>query len=120
MQLMVLVVHDDPLLRATIGDALRVGDIVPVLAGADEALRRIRVGMMPDVVVIDLDMRDGSALLAELGCAIADLVPVVALSSRPRRLLAAGEADAVVMKPFEVGHLRQRISQACDGPRGAI
>jgi CheY-like chemotaxis protein len=116
----VLVIDDDPLLLATLGEALSTEETAPVLATAADALRRLQGGMSPDVIVMDLDMRDGVAVLAELECAMADLIPVVALSSRPRRLLAAGIADAVVMKPFEVGQLRRCVHQACEQSRGAL
>jgi DNA-binding response OmpR family regulator len=116
----VLVIDDDPRLLAALGEALSTEETAPVLATAAEALRRLRGGMSPDVVVMDLDIRDGYAVLAEVECAMADLIPVVALSSRPRRLLEAGIADAVVMKPFEVGQLRRCVQRACEQPRGAL
>jgi CheY-like chemotaxis protein len=78
-----------------LGEALSTEETAPVLATAAEALSKLRDGMSPDVVVMDLDVRDGAAVLAEAQCAMADLIPVVALSSNPRRLLAAGIADAV-------------------------
>ena len=119
MEEVVLVIDDDPLLLATLGAALSTDQLTPVLASGGDALRRMERGMTPDVIVIDLDIRDGYELLARLECAMEEIVPVVALSSRPRRLLEAGIADAVVMKPFEVGQLRARVHRVCEEPRGA-
>jgi CheY-like chemotaxis protein len=116
----VLVVDDDPSLLATLGDALSGEDTAPVLATSAEALRELRRGMVPDVIVIDLDMDGGVAVLTVLERELADLIPVVALSSRPRRLLETGLADAVVMKPFEAGQLRRCVHRACEQPRGAL
>lgn len=116
----VLVIDDDPLLLATLGEALTTEDLTPVVATGADALQKMRGGMMPDVLVIDLDMRDGCTLLAQLECAMEDLVPVVVLSSEPRRLLEAGIADAVVVKPFEVGLLRRCVHRACEQLRGAL
>ncbi len=117
----ILVVDDDALLLATLGDALTTECTIPVLAptGAD-ALEQVERRTAPDVVVIDLDMRDGLLVLAQLECAMGDVVPIVAVSSNPGRLLEAGIADAVLMKPFEVGQLRSCVDRACGQPRGAL
>ena len=120
MEEVILVIEDDPLLLATLGAALSTEYTAPVLATGADALQKMQLGMTPDVIVIDLDMRDGCALLAQLECAMEDLAPVVALSSAPRRLLEAGIADAVVMKPFEVGELCRCVHRACERPRGAL
>jgi CheY-like chemotaxis protein len=110
----ILVIVEDPSLLARLGEALAGDDTVAVLAsGPADALHRLAGGMVPDAVVIDLDMTDGLVTLARVECATDDLLPVVALSSRPRRLLAAGIADGVVMKPFEVGRLRASVQRAC-------
>jgi len=116
----ILVIDDNPLLLATLGEALTTDHTTPVLArtGAD-ALQKMQRGMAPDAVVIDLDMRDGFVVLAQLECAIDD-VPVIALSSKPGRLLEAGIADAVLMKPFDVGRLRSCVDRTCEQPRGAL
>ncbi|HEX9308230.1 MAG TPA: response regulator [Anaeromyxobacter sp.] len=120
MDEVILVVDDNPLLLATLGEALSTEHTTPVLArtGAD-ALRKMERGIAPDVVVIDLDMRDGFVVLVQLECAMENVVPVIALSSSPGRLLEAGIADAVLMKPFEVGQLRSCVDRACVRPRGA-
>ncbi len=120
MEEVILIIDDNPLLLATLGEALSTEHTSPVLATGADALQKMQRGMTPDVIVIDLDMRDGCALLAQLECAMEDVVPVVALSSEPRRLLEAGVADAVVMKPFEVGQLRRCVHGACERPRGAL
>ncbi len=116
----ILVIDDNPLMLATLGEALTTDHTIPVLAvsGAD-ALQKVQRGIAPDAVVIDLDMREGFAVLADLECAMEE-VPVIALSSSPGRLLEAGIADAVVMKPFEVGQLRSCVDRTCEQPRGAL
>jgi CheY-like chemotaxis protein len=120
MDEVILVIDDNPLLLATLGEALATESTTLVLATGADALQKMQSGMTPDVIVIDLDMRNGYALLVELEAAIGDPIPVVALSSQPRRLLEAGVADAVVVKPFEVGQLRRCVQHACEQPRGAI
>ncbi len=116
----ILVVDDDPAMLATLGEVLAADDMSPVLTrSAAEALRHCHPGAAPVALVIDLDMRDGARVLANLECTIEDTVPVVALSSKPRRLLHAGPADAVLMKPFEVHELRRHVQRACCATRGA-
>jgi DNA-binding response OmpR family regulator len=116
----ILVIDDNSLLLATLGEALTTDHTTAVLAcsGAD-ALQKMQRGVAPDAVVIDLDMRDGFAVLAQLECAMEDVVPVIVLSSKPGRLLEA-IADAVLMKPFEIGQLRNCVHRACEQPRGAL
>lgn len=116
----VLVIDDDPFVLATLRDVLGTEETEPVLATGADALHEMRRGLAPDVIVIDFDMREAAGILAQLDCAMEGIVPVVALSSRPRRLLEAGMADAVVMKPFEVDRLRRCVRGICRQPRGAL
>lgn len=115
-----LVVEDDPSSLAALGEALASEHRTPVLATARDAVRHLAIGLRPDVIVIDLDLRDGAALLACLELGIEELATVVALASSPRRLLAAGAADAVLVKPLEPGRLRACVDRACGQPRGAL
>jgi DNA-binding response OmpR family regulator len=119
----ILLVADDPSLHPTLRAALATDGMAPVLATAHDALDLLRAGTPPDAVVVDLDALDtrtGGAVLVLLEGAMAELVPIVALSSRPRRLLEAGIADAVVLKPFEALHLRACVHRVCEQPRGAL
>jgi DNA-binding response OmpR family regulator len=116
----ILVVEEDASLRATLGAALSTEETTAVLATGAAAVEELQRGLAPDAIVIDLDMRDGFVVLVRLEREMETLVPVVALSSHPRRLLDAGVADAVVMKPFEVGHLLTCVHRACGEPRGAL
>lgn len=117
---LILLIDDDAVRLATLRDCLTTDDMTPVIArGVPDALWELEHGMKPDAIVIDLDMHDGFVALARIECATEDLVPVVALSKRPRRLIEAGIADAVVMKPFEIGHLRSSVGRARERHRGA-
>lgn len=117
---LILLIDDDDLRLRTLRDALTTEDMTPVVARCvPDALEELERGMKPDAIVIDLDMHDGFVALARVECAVEDVVPVVALSDKPRRLIEAGIVDAVVMKPFEIGHLRSCVSRACAVCRGA-
>jgi DNA-binding response OmpR family regulator len=116
----ILVVEDDAALGATLEAALCTEETSALVASGARAVDEMRRGLAPDAIVIDLDMPDGFVVLVQLEREMETLVPVVALSSEPRRLLDAGVADEVVMKPFEVGQLRACVHRACEGPRGAM
>jgi CheY-like chemotaxis protein len=121
MSELVLVIEDDAALSSMLSDALTTDTTVPVLArSASDAVRQLDHGLRPDAILIDLDMSDGLGALALACCATGHAVPVVALSSSPRRLVEAGTADAVLMKPIESGQLRDRIDRACGSCRGAF
>ena len=89
----------------------------PVLApGVDAALAALAGGCAPDCILVNIDSRSPSApaLLARLHHhPDAGEVPVLALGSRPGLLMSAG-ADAVMLKPLDLGALRHRIARICD------
>ena len=111
----VLVVDDEPDVRALVGSALGYaqGDVeVLEAADGDEALRVARE-RSPDVVVLDLMMpgRDGFAVLDELRRE--STVPVIVLTARGLehdkiRGLELG-ADDYMVKPFSPRELVARI-----------
>jgi DNA-binding response OmpR family regulator len=112
----VLVIASDASLRVSVGEALTRLDMEPVLAaGMEAALAALAGGCTPDCILVDLDAgAPGPAALALLHHhPDAGEVPVLALGSRPRLLMSAG-ADAVMLKPLDLGALRQRISGICD------
>lgn len=117
----ILLIDDDAALLAALRDALTTDSSAPVLARrASDAVQELDRGMQPDAVVIDLDMPDGLIALEQVHSATEHTVPVVALSSSPRRLLEAALADEVLLKPFEAGHLRTCITRACGCHHGAL
>jgi DNA-binding response OmpR family regulator len=113
----VLVIENDPTLRAAIGEALGRLDMEPFLAsGLDAALEALSSGgCAPDCIVVDLDRQPwGLAALARLHAhPDAGDVPVLALGSHPHLLMSA-RADAVMLKPLDVGALRERLVGICD------
>jgi CheY-like chemotaxis protein len=118
---LVLVVEDDAALTSMLSEALTTDTTLPLLTrSASDAVREIDHGLRPDAILIDLDMSDGIGALALACCAMEWAVPVIALSSSPRRLVEAGIADAVLMKPIESGQLREGIDRACASCRGAL
>ncbi len=78
----ILVAEDDRAIRFSLACSLRADGYVVIEAGdGDEALARIE-REHPDAVLLDLKMpgRDGLAVLAELGPALADL-PVIVITA---------------------------------------
>jgi DNA-binding response OmpR family regulator len=113
----ILVIESDPALLSSIGDALRRLEMEPLLApGLDAAFEALSVGCAPDCIMLDLDLRQpsGLAALARLHAhpETGD-VPILALGSRPDLLMSAG-ADAVMLKPLDLGALGARLCGICD------
>lgn len=111
----VLIVDDEPDVRALVGAALTYADAgtrVVEAADADEAMARWREER-PDIVVLDLMLgeRDGFFVLQELRRE--SVVPVIVLTARGMegdkiRGLELG-ADDYMVKPFSPGELVARI-----------
>lgn len=116
-----LVVEDDDATRGLLADNLRAdGFRVWTAAGAGEGGRAIRI-RTPDLIVLDLMLRDGFGLdlldrvraADGLGSRVDPRVPVIVLSGRASendrvRSLARG-ADDHVCKPFQYLELVARI-----------
>jgi CheY-like chemotaxis protein len=108
----VLVVDDDPEVRAALAGALEEeGLAVRTAANGVEALRCIAVEE-PAVVLLDLQMpgMDGAALLDTLRTARLT-TPVVLMSADTRCAAVVGRADAYLAKPFELNQLYDTVAQ---------
>jgi len=110
----VLVVEDDPQVRATISDALLLeGYVVTTAANGADALSMIP-NSRPDVIVFDLWMPviDGwDFRRAQL--AAHPEIPVVVLSALDMRneRLAELRADALIAKPFDLDELYAAVAK---------
>jgi response regulator RpfG family c-di-GMP phosphodiesterase len=104
--LRILLVDDDPALRALLRATFEVADVAVVEAeNAEVARRRIRAAR-PDVILLDVNMpgTTGLELCAELkGAPATKDVPIVLLTGADHGTTAAAKkagADAIVRKPF--------------------
>jgi DNA-binding response OmpR family regulator len=118
----ILLVEDDPVVRAFLADNLLADGYEPLLAEtARDALRLLEYNQ-PDLAVVDLNLPDGSGLELIRTVRAADGVasrldpalPVVIVSGRTGELdrvrgFERG-ADDFVAKPFSYGELRLRIA----------
>jgi DNA-binding response OmpR family regulator len=124
----VLIIEDDPTIRAALIRALNdLPHVTTSAATAMDGLRQV-VGSRPDVVLLDLGLPDldGSALLAMMRAV--SQVPVIVISARDDEksivsLLDAG-ADDYLVKPFAPAQLEARIRAVLrrsqpDEPQGA-
>ncbi len=116
MNLRVLVVEDDPEIRALVQSSLTVeGFTVQTAVSLSEASALIRHDL-PDILVLDLGLPDGDGLSLVQDVRKTHALPILIVSARHQetqkiRALDAG-ADDYLVKPFSVGELLERISVA--------
>lgn len=108
--MLVLVVEDDTDLRAALGDALE-GEGIEVALARDghDALERLRSGLRPAVILLDVLMPgvDGIEFRRrQIGEGFAE-IPVVGMTgdSRQMSVLAALDLAAIISKPLGVAEL---------------
>lgn len=123
--MLVLVVEDDRDLRAALGDALE-GEGLEVALARDghDALERLRSGLKPAVILLDVLMPgvDGIAFRrSQIGEGFGG-IPVVAMTGDRTRLPALAELElaAVLSKPLGVTELVRVLREAAraDGESG--
>jgi two-component system KDP operon response regulator KdpE len=116
MSLRVLVVEDDPEIRALIQSSLSVeGFAVQTAVSLSEASALIRHDL-PDILVLDLGLPDGDGLSLVQEVRKTQTLPILIVSARHQeaqkiQALDAG-ADDYLVKPFSVGELLARIRVA--------
>ena len=102
----ILLVDDDPALRALLRATFEIADVAVVEAENAEVARRQIRAALPDVILLDVNMpgTTGLELCAELKSAPATRdVPIVLLTGADRGTTTAAKkagADAIVRKPF--------------------
>ena len=102
----ILLVDDDPALRALLRATFDVADVAVVEAENAEVARRQIRAARPDVILLDVNMpgTTGLELCAELkGAPATKDVPIVLLTGADRGTTTAAKkagADAIVRKPF--------------------
>jgi two-component system KDP operon response regulator KdpE len=116
MRLRVLVVEDDPEIRAIIQSTLSVeGFVVQTAVSLREASALI-LHDLPDILVLDLGLPDGDGLSLVQEVRKLHSLPILIVSARHQesqkiQALDAG-ADDYLVKPFSVGELLARIRVA--------
>ncbi len=121
----VLLVEDEPDIRATLADCLQAQGYETVEAGdGRQALDRLRQGVRPDLIVLDLMMpvMDGWRFLARLArLPGGDRIPVVVATAatrsdpRVRRLSPA----AFLFKPFGIDEFCETVARLAPCPAAA-
>jgi two-component system KDP operon response regulator KdpE len=116
MNLRVLVVEDDPEIRAMMQSSLSVeGFTVQTAVSLSEASALIQHAL-PDILVLDLGLPDGDGLSLVQAVRKTHTLPILIVSARHQeaqkiQALDAG-ADDYLVKPFSVGELLARIRVA--------
>jgi CheY-like chemotaxis protein len=119
----VLIVDDEPDIRALIEDTLRFfGYRTNSAKDADEAIEAIRVNR-PDVITLDLAMpgRDGHSLIRELGASPGTSnIPIVVVSAYAGNLTRTPQITRVLWKPYDVDDLLDAVDEAIrSSPNGS-
>ena len=122
----ILVVDDDPSVRALLRDVLELeGHVVRLVADGYEALRAA-AAERPDGVVLDVGMpgMDGHEVLARLRASAGGLdLPVVMLTGAADDANAwrgwNGGVDRLMAKPFDADELLRHLERLCAAARGA-
>jgi CheY-like chemotaxis protein len=114
----VLVVEDDPDLREMMAQLLRLEGFDPVVAeNGRDALKVLRSGARPDVILLDLMMpiMDGWQFRREQQSdrALADIPVVVATAVPLERVTSDFHAAAVLQKPLDLDDTIQTIRRHC-------
>ncbi len=116
----VLVVDDDEDTRETTAMLLESEGIAAVAAEPVEALEILRRGFRPNVIVLDLVMRDvsGRTFRARLKLDPAlRTIPIVLCTASPQLASEADGFDAVIAKPFEPDAFFEALAKLClDAP----
>ena len=119
----ILLIDDDDLLRAVIGDLLESGGYDVALAGAGEAGLKLFRAARPDLVITDLTMPETDGI--DIVRALSGEVPrprIIVISgggeqldslTKLRRAQALG-ADRILEKPFRANTLLKMIASILD------
>jgi len=114
----VVVVEDDPAVRAVLGRMLRAdGHEVSLFASGEEALRALPEGTFLLMTDLNLPGMDGAALWAEMRERRASSrLKAILMSGGPRekmrRQAAAGGFQVFLAKPFSFQQVRQALLRA--------
>ena len=116
---LVLVVEDEPLVREAVGAMMEPeGVAVELATDGEDALRRLRAGLRPCLIVLDLMMprKDGWEFRVEQrqDPTLAD-VPVIVFSGHPGgavRVHSLGVHE-FMEKPIDVEALREKLDRLC-------
>lgn len=115
----VFVVDDQPDIRELLDAVLQLhGHRVELVASGCAALARLREGVRPDLVVLDVQMpeKDGWDTLAEIRAEFGEFGPHVILCTvkgHPRDLLRGWSigCDGYVWKPFDLKRLIEEVDR---------
>lgn len=119
----VLVVEDEPILRASMARGLsKLSNIEVVVAGNVADARKLIVALQPRVLVVDLHLPDGLGLelLSEIDKIRAATIFVTAYPQRLEGKLPDRRAVRVLEKPVPIAELRAKVIESLDelGVRG--
>jgi two-component system OmpR family response regulator len=112
---MVLVIEDDPVIRAVIQGALSDEGLRVEVAGDGQGAFRVADNRRPDLVVLDMMLPDmtGHTVAAELKARWGEGLPIIVVTADGRAAEKAAAVGAVahVTKPFDVDWLVETVQR---------
>jgi len=111
----ILLVDDDELIRNALGPVIRcLGHRVTVATTGEEALERLKAGVVPQVVILDVNMPGlgGQGTLPQLRRQHPDLPVLLATGRVDQTALELSRAFpdvTLIPKPFSMGELKARL-----------
>jgi CheY-like chemotaxis protein len=120
--LRVLVIDDEPAIRATLSGMLeKAGYAVESAPNGEAGLRLLQRGPLPDLILLDLMMpvMTGFEVLKQLRLhpSLTE-IPVIVLTATPGHTAAELKIDAVLKKPFNLADVQASIFVALASRRG--
>lgn len=114
---MILIVEDEPLSRRALWSLLSTSGFEAVaVSSAEEAVRLLDNGQVPEVALVDLNLpgMSGMEFIRRLGRSHPGVRPVLVTAASPENLHAARYPDSVeyMRKPINVRHLLSLLSNA--------
>jgi DNA-binding response OmpR family regulator len=110
-----LIIDDDPWIRTLLSDLLESEGYAVQEASNGSTALRLAERDCPSLVLLDLSLPEGSGLnvLADLRATPTTAgVPVIVVSGRADAHTAAGQATAVLTKPFTPAELLAEVARA--------
>jgi DNA-binding response OmpR family regulator len=114
--LKILVIEDEPLIAMLLCDLLiMLGHTICGCAATEQAAITAAMQDRPELMIVDVNLREGSGIAAAAQIARSGFVPHVFVTGAPYELVGLNPDAIVVQKPFTAAELTRAIQRAVPG-----